>query len=123
MSKRINMIQGSSIDLKIIDEVKNYAKDKQTVLVCLDSNHTHDHVLAELNLYHQFVTKGSYLIVFDTLIEDMPQGMYDRPWDKGNNSKTATWEFLNNNHSFIVDTAMDNKLLISNVPQGFLRKV
>lgn len=123
MSKRINMIQGSSIDLKIIDEVKNYAKDKQTVLVCLDSNHTHDHVLAELNLYHQFVTKGSYLIVFDTLIEDMPQGMYDRPWDKGNNSKTATWEFLNSNHSFIVDTAMDNKLLISNVPQGFLRKV
>ena len=73
MSKRIKMIQGSSIDVDIVNEVAKIAKDKSVVLVCLDSNHTHEHVLAELNLYQQFVTKGSYIVVFDTIIEDMPK--------------------------------------------------
>ncbi|MCI1266880.1 MAG: cephalosporin hydroxylase family protein [Saprospiraceae bacterium] len=123
MSKRIKMIQGSSIDVDIVNEVAKIAKDKSVVLVCLDSNHTHEHVLAELNLYQQFVTKGSYIVVFDTIIEDMPKGMYDRSWDQGNNAKTATWEFLKNNQSFVIDDGIDSKLLVSNVPQGFLKRI
>ncbi|MBK9719267.1 MAG: cephalosporin hydroxylase family protein [Saprospiraceae bacterium] len=123
MSKRIKMIQGSSIDLDIVNEVAKIAKDKSVVLVCLDSNHTHEHVLAELNLYQQFVTKGSYIVVFDTIIEDMPKGMYDRPWDQGNNAKTAAREFLKNNQSFVIDDDIDSKLLVSNVPQGFLKRI
>lgn len=123
MSKRIKMIQGSSVDVDIVNEVAKIAKDKSVVLVCLDSNHTHEHVLAELNLYQQFVTKGSYIVVFDTIIEDMPKGMYDRSWDQGNNAKTATWEFLKNNQSFVIDDGIDSKLLVSNVPQGFLKRI
>jgi len=117
------MIQGSSIDTDIVNEVAKIAKDKSVVLVCLDSNHTHEHVLAELNLYQQFVTKGSYIVVFDTIIEDMPKGMYDRPWDQGNNAKTAALEFLKNNQSFVIDDGIDSKLLVSNVPQGFLKRI
>lgn len=123
MYKRIRMIQGSSIDPQIISQVKEKAKDKQTVMVSLDSNHTHDHVLEELKLYSSFVTKNSYLVVFDTIIEDMPQAMYDRPWDKGNNPKTAVWEFLKSNKDFEIDRSIDNKLLISVAPEGYLKRI
>ena len=122
MFKRISMIQGSAIDLNIIEEVKTYIKPNMTVMVSLDSNHTHDHVLEELKLYSPFVTKDSYCVVFDTIVEDMPKAMYDRPWDVGNNPKTAIWEFLKSNHDFEIDFHIDNKLLISVAPQGYLKR-
>lgn len=123
MYKRISMIQGSAIDLNIIEEVRTHIKPGMTVMVSLDSNHTHEHVLEELKLYSPFVTKNSYCVVFDTIVEDMPQAMYDRPWDKGNNPKTAVWEFLKTNTDFEIDKQIDNKLLISVAPQGYLKKI
>lgn len=124
MYKRITMLQGSSIDEGIKKKVYDFAREKKRVLVVLDSNHTHDHVLREIQLYSPLVTKGSYLIVFDTAIEDLPEGAFsDRPWDKGNNPKTAVWEFLKTNDRFIIDKEIENKLLITVAPDGYLRCV
>ncbi|WP_229376408.1 cephalosporin hydroxylase family protein [Fibrella aquatilis] len=123
MFKRIQMIQGSAIDEDLVAEVARRAEGKQTVMVCLDSNHTHDHVLRELELYAPFVTVGSYCVVFDTIVEDMPKGAYDRPWDVGNNPKTAVWEYLKTNDNFEIDHQIDNKLLISVAPEGYLKRV
>ena len=123
MSKRIKMIQGSAIDEDIIKRVEKIAEGKKTIMVCLDSNHTHDHVLKELELYNKFVSKDSYLVVFDTIVEDMPESMYDRPWDVGNNPKTAVWDFLKKNSDFEIDSNIDNKLLISVAPEGYLKRI
>jgi cephalosporin hydroxylase len=123
MYKRISMIQGSAIDGDIINQVREKAREKKAIMVSLDSNHTHAHVLEELKLYSPFVTRNSYLVVFDTIIEDMPKAMYDRPWDKGNNPKTAVWEFLKTNTDFEIDKSIDNKLLISVAPQGYLKRI
>lgn len=124
MSNRIDMLQGSSIDASIIAEVHKRAAGHGRVLVILDSNHTHDHVLAELEAYAPLVSDGSYCVVFDTVIEDLPAGMYpNRPWDVGNNPKTAVREFLSRNNTFEVDTDMDAKLLITVAPGGYLRRV
>ena len=122
MFKRITMIEGSSIDEDVVQKVRDFAKDKKRVLVALDSMHTHEHVLKELELYSPLVTKGSYLVVFDTIIEDMPDGFFpDRPWGKGNNPKTAVWEFMKNNDRFEIDKEIENKLLITVAPDGYLR--
>lgn len=123
MFKRITMFEGSAIDETLVADVAKLAESKQTVMVCLDSNHTHEHVLRELELYSPFVTPGSYLVVFDTIVEDMPAQMYDRPWDKGNNPKTAVWEFMKQTDDFEIDYAIDNKLLISVAPEGYLKRV
>lgn len=123
MFKRIQMLQGSAIDEELVAEVARRAKGKETIMVCLDSNHTHDHVLRELELYAPFVTLGSYCVVFDTIVEDMPKGAYERPWDVGNNPKTAVWEYLKNNDQFEIDHSIDNKLLISVAPEGYLKRV
>ena len=102
----------------------DFAKGKENILVCLDSMHTHDHVLKELELYSPLVTKGSYLVVFDTIMEDMPTDFFpDRPWGKGNNPKTAVWEFLKNNKRFEIDKMIENKLLITVAPDGYLKCV
>jgi cephalosporin hydroxylase len=124
MSKRITMIQGSSIDDTIIKQVAEKAAGKEKVMVILDSNHTHDHVLNEMKLYSPFVTKDSYMLVFDTVVEDLANDIYDnRPWGIGDNPKTAVWEFLKTNSNFVIDTSIDNKLLISVAPSGFLKKI
>jgi len=124
MSKRITMIQGSSIDRDIVSRVKEFAQGKSKVMVVLDSNHTHDHVKQELDLYFDFVTKDSYLVVFDTVVEDLPNDVYvDRPWGKGDNPKTAVWEFLKENNDFEIDKSIDNKLLISVAPEGYLKRI
>ena len=124
MFKRITMIQGSSIDEDIAEQVYEFAKDKQQVLVVLDSNHTHEHVLKELKLYSPLVTKESYLVVFDTVIEDMPEDFFpDRPWGKGNNPKTAVWEFLKQSDRFEIDKDIEAKLLITVAPDGYLKCV
>ena len=122
MFKRITMIEGSSIDEEIAKQVHDFAKDKKQILIVLDSMHTHDHVLKELEFYSPLVTKGSYLVVFDTAIQDMPEDFFqDRPWGKGNNPKTAVWEFLKTNNRFEVDKEIENKLLITVAPDGYLR--
>lgn len=123
MFKRINMIQGSSIDDAIVAEVAKHAIGKESVMVLLDSNHTHEHVLQELIKYAPFVTSGSYLVCFDTIVEDLPNDyLPGRAWSKGNNPKTAVWEFLKSNSDFEIDSTIDNKLLISVGPQGYLKR-
>jgi cephalosporin hydroxylase len=124
MYKRIKMIQGSAISEEIIEQIKPHTTGKKTVMVCLDSNHTHDHVLKELQLYSPFVTVGSYLIAFDTIVEDLPADLYkDRPWSVGDNPKTAVFDFLKVNHNFEIDKSVDNKLLVSVAPDGYLKRI
>ena len=123
MASRIQMIQGSSIAPEIIAQVRAVAADYSRVLVCLDSNHTHDHVLAELEAYAPLTSVGSYCVVFDTLIEDMPAEMFpDRPWGPGNNPKTAVWEYLKTHPEFEIDKSIQHKLLITVAPDGYLRR-
>ena len=123
MFKRITMIQGSSIDEGIAAQVRDFARGKRALLV-LDSNHTHDHVLRELELYTPLVAAGSYAVVFDTVIEDMPPTFFgDRPWGVGNNPKTAVREFLSKNDRFEIDRAISDKLLITVAPDGYLKCV
>jgi len=122
MFKRIAMIQGSSTDETTTKKVYEFAKERKQVLVALDSHHTHEHVLNELQLYSPLVTKGSYLVVFDTIVQDMPEDFFrDRPWGKGNNPQTAVREFLKTNDRFIIDKDIENKLLITVAPDGYLR--
>lgn len=124
MKKRIEMIEGSSIDDAIISEVKQKTAEKRSILVCLDSNHTHEHVLAELNAYADLTSIGSYCVVFDTIIEDLPGNMYpNRPWGPGNSPKSAVAEFLLENENFEIDRRIDNQLLISVAPHGYLRRL
>lgn len=123
LSRRIRMIEGSSISADIIEQVRQFAKAKSRVLVCLDSNHTHDHVLAELRAYAPLVTPGSYVVVFDTIVEDLPaDGFANRPWGRGNNPKTAVHQFLKENSEFEIVCAVHDKLQISVAPDGFLRR-
>lgn len=122
LARRIQLIQGSSVDHSVIRQVRETARGCERVMVLLDSNHTHEHVLQELRGYSPLVTKGSYLVVFDTLIEDMPDDLIkDRPWGKGNNPKTAVWEFLKKNRRFVVDKDVEAKLLLTVAPDGYLK--
>lgn len=136
MVSRIQMIEGSSVDPKVIEQVRQIAQGYDRVLVCLDSNHTHAHVLAELEAYAPLVTEGSYCVVFDTIVEDMPKAMFpDRPWGPGDNPKTAVWEYLRlldtegrmgadgTPLQFEIEIAIQNKLLITVAPDGYLRRV
>jgi len=124
MFKRIRMIQGSSIDRDIAAQVKKETEGKENVLVCLDSNHTHEHVLQELEYYAPLVTRGSYIVVFDTIVEDMPDDyLPGRAWSRGDNPKTAVWQFLEKNDQFTIDKDIDDKLLISVAPGGYLKRI
>lgn len=120
----ISMVEGSSVETRVIDEVHRLAAGHQSVMVFMDSNHTHEHVLGELNAYANLVTKGSYCVVFDTFVEDMPPKYFpDRPWDKGNSPKTAVHEYLKSHAEFEIDKTIDHKLLISVAPDGYLRRI
>ena len=136
LAHKIGMIQGSSVAPEIITQVSEYAKGYDRILIILDSNHTHDHVLAEMEAYAPLTSKGSYCIVFDTIVEDLPADMFpDRPWGKGNNPKTAVWEYLKRLQNqgrkaidgdplnFEIDKMIENKLLITVAPDGYLRRV
>ena len=124
MSKRIKMLEGSSIAPEIVSQITKMVEGKGSVLVCLDSMHSHKHVLAELNAYAHLATLGNYCVVFDTIIEDLPNNQYpDRPWNVGNNPKTAVHEWLKTNKTFEIDKSMQNKLLITVCPDGFLKRV
>ena len=121
MASRIQMIRGSSIAPEIIGQVKEVAQGYNRILVCLDSNHTHDHVLAELEAYAPLTSVGSYCVVFDTIIEDMPADMFpDRSWGPSNNPKTAVWEYLKTHPEFEIDKSIQHKLLITVAPDGYI---
>ncbi len=136
MAHKIQLIQGSSTDEKVIEQVRTAAKSAKRVLVSLDSNHTHDHVLAELRAYAPMASKGSYCLVFDTVVEDMPDSLFpDRPWGKGNNPKTAVHQYLKeiSAHpqigidgtplSYAIDTEREDKLVLTVAPDGFLKRI
>ena len=121
--RRISLIQGSSIDPEIVAQVRQAAEGKKKILVCLDSNHTHEHVLAELEAYAGLTTSGSYCVVFDTIVDHLPGDMYpDRPWGPDDNPKTAVVEYLKSHPEFSIDRQIDNKLLISVAPGGYLKR-
>ena len=123
MASRIQMIEGSSVDQATVTRVKDAAQGFTRIMVCLDSMHTHDHVLAELEAYAPLVSPGSYCVVFDTFVQDMPQGFFaNRPWDVGNNPMTAVQAYLTDHPEFTVDIDMQNKLMVTVAPQGFLRR-
>jgi cephalosporin hydroxylase len=124
MSSRIQMIQGSSIAPDIIAQIREIAANYSRIMVCLDSNHTHNHVLDELKAYAPLVSEGSYCVVFDTIVDDLPKNLFpDRPWGPGNNPKTAVREFLKTHQEFEIDNSIDQKLLISVAPNGWLKKI
>jgi cephalosporin hydroxylase len=124
MFKRIKMIEGSSIDKKIVKKIFKLAERKKKILVLLDSSHTHSHVLEELKSYSPLVNKGSYVVVFDTVLEDMPKNSFpNRPWDKGDNPKTAVKEFVKKSNRFKIDVDIERKLMITSNPSGFLKCV
>lgn len=124
MSSRIQMIEGSSIAPEVIAQVQKAAAGYRRVLVCLDSMHTHSHVLAELEAYAPLVSAGSYCVVFDTFVEDMPPRFFpDRPWDVGNNPKTAVWEYLKTHSEFEIDKSIQDKLMVTVAPDGFLKRI
>lgn len=135
LAHRIDMIQGSSIAPEIVAQVRKAAAGHRQIMVILDSNHTHEHVLAELEAYAPLTSRGSYCVVFDTVVEDLPDSVYpDRPWGKGDNPKTAVWEYLRRLKAgapkgadsaplaFEIDPVTENKLLITVAPDGFLRR-
>jgi cephalosporin hydroxylase len=126
MYKRISMIEGSAVDPQIVEKVKEYTIDKKVILVVLDSNHTHEHVLAELEMYSPFVTAGSYIVAFDTIVEKLPDNYmpgHIRPWGIGDNPMTAVKAFLKDHAEFVIDDAINNKLLISVAPDGYLKRM
>ena len=118
------MIEASSVDLKTFEKVKKISQDYSNILVILDSNHTDEHVLKELNLYGSLVSQNSYCIVFDTIIEKMDDAFSkDRPWSKKNSPKSAIEKFLKTNESFEIDNSVDDRLILSMAPGGFLKKL
>jgi cephalosporin hydroxylase len=124
MASRIEMIQGSSIDPMVIENVRNISSQYEKIMVLLDSNHTHDHVLAELQAYALLTSLGSYCVVFDTIVEDMSSECFqNRPWGPGNSPKTAVFEYLSSHPQFQIDKTIDHKLLISVAPDGYLKRV
>ncbi|SOC16724.1 cephalosporin hydroxylase family protein [Thalassospira xiamenensis] len=119
----IEMLEGSSIDPEMVKKVCSIAENHQKILVFLDSNHTHEHVLAELKAYAPLVSTDSYCVVFDTIVEDLPKGGFsDRPWGPGDNPKTAVWEYIKSNPNFEIDTTLENKLLLTVAPDGYLKR-
>ena len=121
---RLTLIEGSSIDMKVIHKVKKIAATRKKVLVCLDSNHTRDHVLSELETYAPLTSLGSYCLVFDTVIEDVPSEInQNRPWGKGNSPNTAVHEYLKSHSEFEIDNSIINKLLVTVAPDGYLKRI
>jgi cephalosporin hydroxylase len=121
MARRITLIEGSSVEPAVIERVNRSARGKRT-LVVLDSDHTHAHVLAELRAYEALVGRGSYLVVLDTIVERMSaEEIGDRPWAAGNSPLSAVREFLRENKRFDVDRELEDTLLITVAPDGYLR--
>lgn len=124
MFSRMQLIEGSSVSEDVVNKVYGIAKGFNKILLILDSNHTEEHVSSELDAYAKLVSVGSYCVVFDTAIEDLPDSLHsNRPWGKGNNPKTAVYKFLEDNSNFVIDSAIDEKIQISAAPSGYLKRV
>jgi len=123
MRNRMELIEGSSIASDVIEKVYERSKGYENILVILDSNHTHNHVLAEMEAYSPLVSKGSYCLVFDTVIEDLPAVRHNRPWGPGNSPKTAVWEYLKSHPEFEIDKSIEDKILITVAPDGYLKRI
>ena len=124
MAKHITLFEGSSVSDEMAQRVREFANDAKTVLVVLDSNHTHQHVLRELELYAPLTSVGSYCVVFDTVIEDVPEDYFpDRPWGRGDNPKTAVWQYVKQDERFEIDTSIHDKIQVTVAPDGYLRRV
>lgn len=123
MASRITMVEGSSVEANSVQQVRDAVGDAKRIMVCLDSMHTHDHVMQELEFYGSMTSSGCYCLVFDSFVEDMPEGFFaDRPWDVGNNPKTAVNAWLKDNPDFEIDETYPNKLQVTVAPDGFLRR-
>lgn len=121
LSERLTLIKGSSIAKETLDQVKSILDNCREVIVLLDSFHTHDHVLKELHQYSPLIGLGFYLVCGDTIVENIPEQKHrPRPWGAGNNPKTALDQFLKENDRFKIDSAIDNKLLFTCNPGGYL---
>ena len=124
LSNRIELMEGSSISVEVVKKVEESAKDYKRVMVILDSNHSHRHVLDELTIYSNFVSQDQYLVVFDTVIESFPEGSFpNRDWGKGNNPFTAVTQFLEQTSDFYLDSKIEDKLLITVAPSGYLKRI
>lgn len=136
MAHRITMLQGSAVAPDMVRQVHAFARDYSRIMLCLDSNHTHEHVLKELEAYAPLVSPGSYCVVFDTIVEDMPDDTFpDRPWSKGDNPKTAVWQYLKQIEAnaqpavdgarlrFEIDRTVEGKLLTTVAPDGYLKRI
>lgn len=136
LAHKISLIQGSSVDEAVFAQVKALAQGHERIMIFLDSNHTHDHVLAELELYAPLTSKGSYCVVWDTGVEDLPDEMCaNRPWGKGNNPRTAVWEYERllaeegrtaadgEALKFERDKTIEHKIVITASIDGFLRRI
>lgn len=124
LSERIELVAGSSVERGTVEIIRNIIGESKKVLVILDSHHTHDHVLKELNIYSEFISCGNYLICADTVVEDLPvQTHRKREWGPGNSPKTALNDFLALNSRFEIDYELENKLLFSCNPGGYIRAV
>lgn len=136
MAHLISMIEGPSTSADVVAKVREFAKGYERIMICMDSNHAHDHVLAELEAYAPLTSVGSYCCVFDTVVEDLPPEISaGKPWAKGNSPKTAVWEYMRRLKSgdskgfsgekmvFVVDKTVENKLIMTNAPDGYLQRV
>lgn len=123
LSKKITMFEGSSISEEMVTKVKEFAKNKKKIMIILDSNHTHEHVLEELRAYAELVNIGGYCIVCDTGIENSEGLTEDRPWGKGNSPMSALFEYLRENNNFEIDKLYETKSQITCAPNGFLKRI
>jgi cephalosporin hydroxylase len=124
LARRIRMIEGSSLDEAVVGEALGAAAVAERVMVVLDSNHTHEHVLAELRAYGPLVTVGQFLVVADTFVEQIPaQEHRPRPWGPGDNPATALHAWLEEVEGFEPDPFVNAKLLLTASPGGYLRRV
>ncbi|WP_404384798.1 cephalosporin hydroxylase family protein [Caenispirillum salinarum] len=124
MAPMIEMIEGSALDQAVVDQATALIPEGARVMVLLDSNHTHDHVLGELRLYAPLVTPGCYCVVYDTVVEDLPAEFSDdRPWGPGDNPKTAVHAYLKETDAFQIDHALEDKIQITVAPDGWLKRV
>jgi cephalosporin hydroxylase len=124
MRKRITLLEGSSVAPEIVAKVAKEAEGAAKVFVCLDSNHTADHVARELECYAPLVRSGGYVVVFDTAIENLPKSEFpDRPWGPGNSPMTAVDKFLRSSSRFVIDKELEERLFFSVAPRGYLKCV
>ena len=120
-SRRIALIEGSSTDKATFEAVRTRIQPSESVMVMLDSNHTRDHVRAELELYAPLIGPGGYMVVFDEvmpMVADAPNGKPS--WDL-DNPLEAVRDFLTAHPDFEVDRSYE-RLATSYCRNGFLRR-